>query len=87
MDKTIEKYSDIIDEDCTLYTGEQLKNMYFRSTGFHQMSFESIKNGKREKTIYYPHDKFENMKMYKCFIYSRISGAGIEYQTVAILNY
>lgn len=85
--KELEKYSDITDNDCVFYSGKTLKDMYSRSTPFHQLSFESIKDSMRDKIIYHPSTDFEDDKMYKCFEYSRVSGAGIEYNTIAILNY
>lgn len=41
----------------------------------------------RDKEIYHPYSDFDDDKMYKCFEYSRVSGAGIEYKTIAIMNY
>ena len=41
----------------------------------------------RDKRIYNPYSDFDDDKMYKCFEYSRVSGAGIEYNTIAIMNY
>lgn len=85
--KELEKYSDITDNDCVFYSGKTLKDMHSRSTSFHQLYFESIKDGMHDKIIYHPYTDFEDDKMYKCFEYSRVSGAGIEYNTIAILNY
>lgn len=85
--KEIEKYSDITDDDCIFYSGKMLKDIYSRHNSFHQVSFESIKNNMRDKNIYHPYSDFDDDKMYKCFEYSRVSGAGIEYNTIAIMNY
>ena len=41
----------------------------------------------RDKNIYNPYSDFNDDKIYKCFEYSRVSGSGIEYNTIAILNY
>lgn len=85
--KEIEKYSDITDDDCIFYSGKMLKDIYSRRNSFHQLRFESIKNNRYDKPIYNPHQDFEDDKMYKCFKFSRVSGAGIEYNTIAIMNY
>lgn len=85
--KEIEKYSDITDDDCVVYSGKMLKDIYSRHNSYHQLSFESIKDGMRYKKIYHPYSDFDDDKMYKCFEYSRVSGAGIEYNTIAIMNY
>lgn len=85
--KEIEKYSDITDDDCVFYSGKTLKDMYSAHTSFHQISFESIKDNKYDKRIWHPYTDFEDEKMYKCYEYSRVSGAGIEYNTIAIMNY
>ena len=85
--KEIEKYSDITDDDCVFYSGKMLKDIYSRHNGSHQLSFESIKNNMRDKKIYNPYSDFDDDKMYKCFEYSRVIGAGIEYNTIAIINY
>ena len=85
--KEIEKYSDITDDDCIFYSGKMLKDIYSRHNSFHQLRFESIKDNMYDKPIYNPHQDFEDDNMYKCFEYSRVSGAGIEYNTIAIMNY
>ena len=46
-----------------------------------------MKNDIRDKNIYNPYSDFNDGKVYKCFEYSRVSGSGIEYNTIAILNY
>lgn len=85
--KEIEKYSDISDDDCIFYSGKMLKDIYSIHNSFHQLRFESIKDNMHDKLIYNPYQDFEDDKMYKCFEYSRVSGAGIEYNTIAIMNY
>ena len=85
--KEIEKYSDITDNDCVFLSGKTLKEMYSNHNGLHQLYFESIKNNMRDKNIYNPYSDFNDDKIYKCFEYSRVSGSGIEYNTIAILNY
>ena len=64
-----------------------LKDIYSIHNSFHYLSFESIKNNMRDKNIYNPYSDFYDGKMYKCFEYSRVIGAGIEYNTIAIINY
>lgn len=85
--KELKKYSDITDDDCVFYSGKMLKDIYSKHNSLHQLSFETIKNNMRDKRIYNPYSDFDDDKMYKCFEYSRVSGAGIEYNTIAIMNY
>lgn len=85
--KELEKYSDITDNDCVFYSGKTLKDMHSHSYSYRKLSFESIKDSMRDKIIYDPYIDFDDNKIYKCFEYSRVSGAGIEYNTIAILNY
>lgn len=87
MNRDISLYSEITDADCEWITGKTLKGMYSQSTGFHQLSFEVVKNNRREKNLYEPHTDLNDEKLYKCFEYGRVSGAGIDYTTIAILNY
>lgn len=87
MNTNISFYSKITDADCEWITGKTLKNMHSQSTGFHQLSFEVVKNNRREKNLYEPYTDLEDEKLYKCFEYGRVSGAGIDYTTIAILNY
>lgn len=87
MTKEIEKYSDITDDDCTMYKGTTLKSMYSTRNGFHQLRFESVKHDRSEGYIYHPYEELEDDKLYKCFEYTRVSGAGIEYTTISIMNY
>lgn len=87
MKRDIETLSEITDDDCVYYTGEQLKWFTQTSTGFHQLSIETIKNGLRDERIYNPYNQLEDGKKYKCYECSRVSGAGIEYNYIYILNY
>lgn len=85
--KDIGKYSDITDDDCVFYSGKMLKDIYSKYNSSHQLSFESIKDNMRDKQIYEPYSDLDDDKIYKCFEYSRVSGAGIEYNIIAIMNY
>lgn len=87
MNKEIKLYRDITEDDCTTYSGKQLKHFYDVSNFASHIKFESIKNGKREKDLYNPHKDFDDERLYKCYEYSRVSGAGIEYNTIAILDF
>lgn len=87
MNKIVEKYSDIKDSDCVFLSGIQLKDMASSSGGFCQLSFEIVENNIRVKNVNDPYSEFDDDKIYKCYDYSHISGRGVEYRIIAILNY
>lgn len=87
MEREINSLSEITNEDCVFYTGEQLKWFKQTSTGFQQLTIETVKNGLRDERIYCPNKQLDDTKKYKCYECSRVSGAGIEYNYIYILNY
>lgn len=78
-------YSEITDSECTMYKGSTLRFMYIMSSHSCIVGFESVKDGKHHKQVYYT--ELDEDKMYKCYEYERTSGSGITYKKIAILNF
>lgn len=68
-------------EDNKTYTGKTLKHMDSCSGSYHQLRFIS-----KEHNYISPYSLDEN-KSYDCLEYTRVSGSGVEYTTITILNY
>lgn len=80
-------YADITENMMTLYKGSSLKHMYRCSNGFHHLEICIIKNGAYDHKVYNPYCDLDDEKIYKCYEYERTSGAGIEYNYIAIYNF